>query len=300
MSRATLKEIGLQLDKDIFPRVKNGGIVTPDNTAVCISPWAEEKKDEKQGKSRPATRPWSGTTGGQRQTNRQRTSGSTPPTVCTEFHAQYEGELTAVREAYPGAKVWLQREGLWLLTESILLPGLWQKATFLTGIPFDRFRIVRSWGFWMGMPSLYPTWIGPRHTNMPDGSICAFEPTDGTWKLGDSLIILLDLYTLWALRHLHLQVFERWPGRQVAHYVHERLTEIKPTEYCGCGSNNKYSSCCRDTDLRSDRSMEAVKFFCDGGVRLPPKAVTTFIQLQEHPPNITDLLPIERLLPVFL
>lgn len=291
-----LKEIGHQLDEDIFPRIKNGGIVTPGESATCSPPWAEENNDERQGKSRPPTRTWPGPIRGQRQTDRPRTSGATSSSISTELQTQYEGELTAISEAYPGTKVWHQTEGLWLITESLLLPGIWQKAVFLTGIPFDRSRIVRGWGFWMGMPLKYPAWIGPRHTNMPDGSICGFEPTDGTWKLGDNLLVLLDLYTLWAFRHLHLQTFKRWPGRQVAHFVHERLTELKPTEYCGCGSNKIYSNCCQERDLRSDRVFEAVKFISAGGaVRTPPDTVTSFIQEQRHPPKINELLPIVQL-----
>jgi hypothetical protein len=290
MPLAILKDIGHQLDEDIFPRIKNGGIVTPGETAVPKSTWAEEKKDERQRPRRPETRPWTGPAGGQRQTDRGGTRSTAPPIVCADLQTQYEGELTAVHEAYPGTRVWHQEEGLWLLTESALLPGLWQKAVFLTGIPFARTRTVRSWGFWMGIPQRYPTWIGPRHTNFPDGSICAFEPSDGTWYLGNSLLVLLDLYTLWALRHLHLQVFQRWPGRQVAHHVHERLIELKPTECCGCGSNRPYSDCCQEKDLRSDRIKEAIRFF-NFGQRTPPTAVSSFIQLQHHPPKIPDLLP---------
>jgi len=296
MTLAMLKEIGHQLDKDIFPRIMNGGIVTPGETAVPTITWAEENKYERQGTRRPKTRPWTGPSGGQRQTDRGGTSGTAPPPICAELKARYESELTALYEAYPGARVWHQTEGLWVLTESTILPGLWKKAVFLTGIPFTRTRIVRGWGFWMGIPFRQPVWIGPRHTNLPDGSICAFEPTDGTWSLGDNLIGLLDLYTLWALRQLHLQVFQRWPGRQVAHYVHERLTELSPTELCGCGSDRIYSDCCYHEDLRSDRVFEAINFIDLGGsLRTPPNAINTFIQTQDHPPEITDMLPIRPL-----
>jgi hypothetical protein len=290
-----LKKIGHQLDDNIFPRIMNGGIVTPGEFAVITSPWAEEKIDERQEKRRPETRPWTGPSGGQRQTVRGGTPGSAPPFVCADFKNQYDGELTAVNEAYPGTRVWHQNEGLWLLTKSSLLPGLWQNAVILTGIPYVRTRTVRSWGFWMGTPLRYPTWIGPRHTNFPDGSICAFEPSDGTWKLGDPLVVLLDIYTLWALRHLHLQIFQRWPGRQVAHFVHERLTEQKLTEFCGCGSDRLYVNCCQETDHRSDRVHEAIRFFnLGGGLRTPPNAVTTFIQVQDYPPEIKDLFPMVK------
>lgn len=285
-----LRKIGYQLDEDIFPRIMKGGIVTPSEAAPSISTWAKEIQNEQQRQRRSETRPWTGAAGGKRQTDRRRTSSATAPFICTDLQTQYEGELTAVHEAYPGTRVWHKQDGLWLLTESLLLPGLWQKAVFLTGIPFSRRHTVRSWGFWMGTPLRFPTWIGPRHTNFPDGSICAFEPTDGTWNLGDSLLVLLDIYTLWAFRHLHLEVLQRWPGRQVAHFVYERLAEQKPTELCGCGSDRCYGDCCQAKDLRSNRILEAITFLNLGG-RTPPDLVTKFIQKQDDPPQIQLLLP---------
>ncbi len=59
----------------------------------------------------------------------------------------YQGELTALLQAYPGTRIWRQDEGYWLLSESALLPSLQQKALFLTGIPYARGRIARAWGF---------------------------------------------------------------------------------------------------------------------------------------------------------
>jgi len=288
-----LKELGLQLDNDIFPRIKIGGIVMPGDAAEPKFTWAKETINERQRTRRPESRPWTGTAGRQRKTDRRGASSPTSSTISTNLKAQYENELTAVREAYPGMQVWNQDDGLWLLTESSLLPCLQQKAVFFTGIPFTEMRSARGWGFWMRIPKRYPSWIGPRHTNLPDGSICAFEPTDGTWEIGDSLIVLLDLYTVWALRHLHLQVFNRWPGRQVAHYVHERLTEIKPTELCGCGSDKLYCNCCQKADQKAQRILEAIKFQEHGGYqRTPPDEVNTFIQNRTHAPQINELLPV--------
>lgn len=285
-----LKEIGHQFDNDIFPRVMNGGIVTPGGTAQPITIWAKETQDEQQRQRRSATGPWTGAAGRQRQADRPGEGSTTPPPVSTGLQDLYESELTAVQHAYPGTRVWRQKDGLWLLTESVLLPGIWQKAVFLTGIPFSRRHIVRSWGFWMGTPQNHPTWIGPRHTNFPDGSVCAFEPRDGTWNHGDSLVVLLDLYTLWALRQLHLKAYQRWPGRQVAHFVHERLTETRPTEYCGCGSNLPYENCCKPDDLKENRLLEAVRYLSFGG-RNPPVTIQGFIRKQDVPPKLEDVLP---------
>lgn len=286
-----LSRIGRLLDRDVFPRILNGGIVTPDDTALPNSNWAKEPQDEQQGQRRSATEPRAGAAGRKRQANRPGETGTPPPPVSECLQDQYESQLTAVQLAYPGAHIWRTQDGLWLRTESTLLPRIWRKAVFLTGIPFSSRHIVRSWGFWVGTPQAYPTWIGPRHTNFPDGSICAFDPSDGTWNHGDSLVVLLDLYTVWSLRQLHLLTFGRWPGRQRAHYVHERLAETLPGEYCGCGSNTLYSACCQSNDLAQNRLLAAIEYFGFGS-RKPPRLVERFIREQKDPLGIKELLPL--------
>jgi hypothetical protein len=286
-----LKEFGRQLDVDIFPRIMNGGIVTPGDAAVIPTKWAEEKEDERQRERRPTTRPWTGTTRGKGETGRSWSTNCTASPISRDLQTKYEGDLGLIDEAYPGAKVWHQAEGLLLVTDSSLLPGLCHKARFFTAIPFSPIKNVRSWGFWVGVPLSHPVWIGPRHTNLGDGSICAFERQDDTWLPGDSLVTLLDLYTVWALRHLYLQILGRWPGRQVAHYAFERLVETQSGELCGCGSKVVYSSCCRERDLLRERLPDALRFIEDGGFdRNPPAAVSNFISGRSDIPYVTDLL----------
>lgn len=288
---AVLKEIGQQLDRDIFPFVKNGGIVTPGDTAVISPKWAEEREDERLRERRSATRSWTGTAGGEGEAGRSRSTSSTASPISRDLQAKYEEGLGLVDEAYPEVKVWLQAEGLWLMTDSSLLPGLCHKARFFTAIPFAPTKSVRSWGFWVGVPLRHPVWIGPRHTNLGDGSICAFERQDDTWHPGGSLVTLLDLYTVWALRHLHLRLFGRWPGRQVAHYAFERLIETQPGELCGCGSSVEYSKCCKEQDLLRDRLFDALRFIEDGGCdRYPPAAVSDFLAGGSDIPLVTNLL----------
>lgn len=148
---------------------------------------------------------------------------------------------------------------MWLLVKAGLLPGLREHALFLIGVSLAN-CVVRSWAFW-GDPIWLPVWIGPRHTNFGDGSICAFEPEDGTWNFGDSLIELVDLYSVWALRHLHLRHTGRWPGPQSVHRPYERILEIRPDEQCGCAtSRGTYERCCLHSDLGRDRIADAVDF----------------------------------------
>ena len=104
---------------------------------------------------------------------------------------------------------------------------------------------------------------------------------------------LIDLYSLWACRHLYLKEYDRWPGRQAVIHPYERILELKLNEYCGCDhSNNLYGDCCHRKDLKCNRIAEAVNFTIayHGGYRKPPKAVTDFILYQSNPPQIHDLL----------
>jgi hypothetical protein len=292
VANAALQQVGRQLDDYIFPRIKNGGIVMPSELAEPSSIVGVENRNDKTSRQRRSeARSGKGTSGRQGPAGRSWTPRQTPPVVGTSLQAQYEDELGAVHEAYPGTQVWRQEEGVWLLTESSLLPGFQQRALFLTGISFAH-AIVRGWGFW-GCGAAGSTWIGPRHTNFPDGSVCAFEPTDGTWVIGDPIVELLDLYTLWALRHLHLQVFGRWPGYQAVCHPYERILEIRDDEHCGCGESDKlYGECCRDKDLARDRIADAVNFIVrsSGGLREPPSSVARFIREQINPPRFSDLL----------
>jgi hypothetical protein len=176
---------------------------------------------------------------------------------------------------------------LWLLSESAILDGLPQRALFVVGISFA-WSMVRSWGFWVS-PLETVRWIGPRHTNFFDGSICAFEPADGTWDFGDSLVELLDLYTVWALRHLHLQALGRWPGSQAVHHAIERILELREDEYCGCGgSGKKYADCCKARDSANSRIKDAVQYALTP--RRPPRLLSQAVLDGSELPRFGDLL----------
>lgn len=291
-----LRELGRQLDTDIYPRVLDCGVVMPSDPATPPQFWAtKEQKNEETGQGRSEAGSWPGTSGWQGPSDGGRTPGSATPVICSALKDSYEAGLAELMNSYPNSRVWHQDEGLWLLTESQLLPGLWKKAVFLTGIPYARNRTVRAWGFWAGIPLTHPLWIGPRHTNFPDGSVCAFEPDDDAWNPGGSLVTLIDIYTVWALRHLHLHILGRWPGRQTGHYAFERITEMKIDEICVCGSDKHYGDCCRPKDFSTSIVAHAVHFsLATGRSRRPPGAVVEFMQGQGDIPRVLDLLPIIR------
>lgn len=291
LAGAALQKIGRQLDQRIFPSVKNGGVVVPSENTVSVSQLGvEQRHDEFRRQTHSASGAWpqalswqGGPLGGPRQT------GDATSIIDASLQAGYHAQIDAVSVAYPGARVWHQGNGFWMLTHSALLPGLDRKAAFLTAVPFYQ-ATPRSWGFWRGIPRDI-AWIGPRHTNFPDGSICAFEPADGSWVIGDSLVALLDLFTVWALRHLHLEKHGRWPGHQAVRIAFERLVELREDEYCGCDSGKaRYGQCCRPKDLARDRIADAVSFLLRMGTRKPPDAVITAMLGRVEPPPLATFV----------
>lgn len=292
-AESALRKIGSQLDQQIYPRVRNGGIVTPSEIAVP-STVGEENAYANRRESGSATGPWErsargeGSSGRSRSTGRSGSPSQTAPLVRASVEAYNEDELTAVCEAYPGTRVWRGDDGLWLLVESSILSGLRRAAIFVVRVSYAN-ADVRAWGFWRHSLILLQ-WIGPRHTNFPDGSICAFHPDDGVWNFGDRLDTLLDLYTVWALRHLHLEVVGRWPGPQAAFHPYERISELRADEYCGCGtSDQRYRDCCRDKDLGRNRVADALDFLKRhaNGVRQPSRSILQLAHGVSGPPNVT-------------
>lgn len=284
-----LAVIGEQLDRGIFPVIHNGGIVQPSRPAVEYPVQGVEYEDGQSGHARgSSTGSWQGTTGGQGAAGRTWSPGGTPPIIDAGIRRRYEAELDDIRFAYPGAKIWVYEQGIWLLTESLILEGLTRKATFLTAVPFLQGHRAFAWGYWT--TSVSASWIGPRHTNFPDGSVCAFDPKDGTWSIGEPLVKLLDLFTLWALRHLHFEMFDRWPGYQSVPIAYERLAELKDHELCGCDQAHlRYSECCKPRDLALDRPTAILEFFMRTGCsRKPPTWVLPVIWGTQTPPRRPD------------
>ena len=293
MITQTLQEIGLQLDQDVFPRIYNGGVVRPRTPTVIPLTQGRKANSHEQARQRagrPATGPrtW---TAGRPWASSGRRSGS-PSAAASLVYPNLWEELDAVHHSYPDTRVWLQDEGVWLLTKSRLLQGLWKQATFLTAIPFNKESRASSWAFWTSLISIQ--WIGPRHTNYyPNGSICAFELKDGTWVIGDNILKLLDLYSLWALRHLHLEMLGRWPGQQFVHHPYERLTELHDDELCGCENpQGLYEDCCKPVDLSCDFIKQAFDYWKTTREvkREPPQAIRQFVENTLYHP-LPDELP---------
>jgi hypothetical protein len=186
---------------------------------------------------------------------------------------------------------------MWLRIESTVLEGLDRSATFLVAVPFTRGAHPRAWAFWNFESG--PQWIGRRHTNFPDGSICAYVPQSRAWVEGGRLDSLIDLYTVWALRHLHLEFIGRWPGRQYSSHPFYSLVEFKPEELCSCEKHEpplRYGECCRPEHLKQGFIALKTHFERTQRVRItdrnPPKAILDHMDGRASLPEIGELLGI--------
>lgn len=288
-AKEMLRLIGNQLDEGKYPVVMNSGVIMPSNAAFQSETLGTEKRNGKSRQSRRSkTRQRKGTTRRKRAAIRSGAPNKAPQVICSDLLSAYKSQVNDIDIAYPGAKYWWQQEGFWLLTNSALMNGSPKKAVFISAIPFSARLKPQCWGFWDGIE-----WIGPRHTNFPNGSVCSFQPFDRTWHPGDSLITLLDLHTLWALRHLHLEIFNRWPGRQSVSLVYERILEFHEDEYCGCDAtpSKLYRDCCLKKDQSRNKIEEAIKFALmpGGSVRKPPDDIYNFMCGSTYLPSILSV-----------
>lgn len=298
-SRDVLTEIGRQLDVNVFPQVFDKGVVMPSASDVASSALGEEIDYEQQRPRGPAAGSRKGTARRKGTSSRSRQASASPRISNGLLRTAYEKQLTSLEKAYPESRVFPDDDGMWLQTQSSVLSGLDYGATFLIALPFAPGVGPRAWGFWNGPGG--PHWIGPRHTNFLDGSVCAFSPGDNVWTEGGNLTSLMDLYTVWALRHLHLTALGRWPGRQYSLPApnevlnpYYRLVQCKDDELCGCGSlNARYAECCKPRDLRFDFGRLAQEFVRRMGGRLgdrkPPLAIVDFATGEGYAPRIRDV-----------
>lgn len=297
--RAVLQRIGTALDQHRPLRVRIDGLIAVDEEPLTATR-AQETGDEGQGTRGPAARPRERAARRQGAARRSRPSGAASRIGGNVLRDRYEGQVRRLAEAYPTLQTFPDEDGTWLFARSSIISGLTREATFLVALPYRSGPGPRAWGFWTAAAQP-PMWIGPRHTNFGDGSVCAFSPNEGAWSEGGDLQTLFDLYSVWALRHLHLEVLGRWPGKQYglvgadarvqAYY---RQVECKDDELCGCGSETRrYADCCKASDLRWDFVESATLFLhhVHGGfcTRQPPNSVVHFIKGQSAIPKMADV-----------
>lgn len=242
----SLRLLGDQLDAGRAVRVLTGGFVTldRDHSADDISSQEEEGGEHARGsearEGRGAAGKSAGAKGPQGRIASVLGQVDMPPRARSDIRGA-EAEYEQLRAHFAPPNLWL---GGWLRPIS----NLPDTAFLLIRYPIDQLcPQPTAWAWWrVGIR------VGPRHTNTgPElgGSICAADDADGTWRPGDALLDLVDLYSVWLARHLYLAIFRRWPGPQRLHTPYERLTEHAQNELCGCGSLTIYERCCLKKDL---------------------------------------------------
>ena len=296
--RAVLLELGAALDGHKPLQVHNHGVVAMVEEFLSTNQ-AKENGNERQCKRRPTAGSWEGSARRKGQTSGPRTSRSTPRLSGGDLRKAYEEQVTRLADAYPTLQTFPENDGMWLLAKSEIVSNLQRGAAFLVALPYLGGAGPKAWGYWTSDAGT--TWMGPRHTNFQDGSICAFSPGEGAWSEDGDLRTLFDLYSVWALRQLYLESFGRWPGKQyslsgedVRMQAYYRLVECKDDELCGCGSENrKYADCCKWSDQQFDITQLMTLFLkrVENGFasRRPPVSITNYIEGRSSMPAIVDV-----------
>lgn len=273
-----IQVIGQDFDQGIFPNILDGGVLIPGARPVAPvlgKGRAHHGQQSRQTNPSGASTP-SGTSAASGYPG---TSGNTAPVARTTTYM--EEEIDVLKRSYPGTRSYPQAHGVWLQIPCAVLPNLGYSARIIVAIN-TALHQVSAWGFWVaGVAGI--RWIGDRHTNYADGSICAFDGRDGTWHLGESMVKLADIYSMWAFRHLHLEVRGHWPGPQSSGRRLERMREFKPNENCGCDApRGTYAECCMAADIAAEstpgrmdyaKTHSNIMYALECQTRRPPSAV---------------------------
>jgi hypothetical protein len=281
--RNELQRIGDALDRRETVEVLPPGVIALEGD--CQNAQQQEIGNEQRQRTR---RPAAGSR--QRPQGRKGSPGRSRAQVARprvgSVRAAYQRQLDDVRHYFPDLSLLPDEQGLWLLARAPVLDWLEREAIFLIALPDTSNLQVRGWAFWDFGDRI--SWIGPRHTNLFDGSVCAFAQSDGVWKDGGDLRTLVGLFTLWAFRHLHLEKEDRWPGKQYAlldaygsPHPYYRRVEFKPEELCSCDNGKRYGDCCKPADDSCNLNLARRHFESQVGgplsLRHPPTSVIEFI-----------------------
>lgn len=240
---AHVREVGTALFEGRCLQAKHGGFIAVLNT----TPTQDVKgttNGERQELQRSAAEPWQGrqgSPGGTGESRRGSSDHSGPVLGRQRLISQASGQL---REHYSGVRLWKEvgGNGVWLAVSIFPVGREGPQADFTIAVPTDpAFRIL-SWGFWRTDNGL--VWIGPKHTNYPDGSACAFPSDSGAWTEALGLVPYVDRLAEWSMRHIFLDAEGIWPGRQEGSHVYYRLRHTHPQECCTrCRGLDRYESC---------------------------------------------------------
>jgi hypothetical protein len=260
-----LSELGQAIDIDRQFLVFDDGRV-----GIVNDQTEKESENERQGTRGSATGPRQGATGSRRSAGEawSRLGHLDPQMVQL-------ARLEELWRAYPTDFI-PGDHGLWIIVKSSPLGNDGPQVTLVLGYPYSAEIEPRAWAFWkLGE---FPKFVGPRHTNFPDASICAFGP--GDWDRAQGVVALVDFYSTWLIRQLYFHIFGRWPGRQHGASPLYRRIEFTAEEWCGCQSGKRYGECHQAADALLSVEAAAAEhrkvMGSDYGPRKPPKPIMQF------------------------
>lgn len=266
---AHLRAIGNALFKGVPLRVSQDGLVYP-------KPQLSSEKDEDYGQSEGTH----GSSAGPRE-GRQGAPGRPrypDHSDLLRWCVSEDQQCRRLKEAYSGTKWWPDRQGTWLVVRSYPIGRCGPQALILILVP--PIGPVSAWAFWY-VPG-NAIWIGPRHTNLGDASVCAFPPEENHLECAFPLTRYVDLLSEWCARHLYYAVHEKWPGPQEGRWRYYRRMETRPGECCPrCGGLSFYEDCCKILDEAEASPEDRLGFQRATGVQ--------DVALQHPPPRVISL-----------
>ena len=198
------------------------------------------------GETHPTTGEAGPTTGETRATTIA--TGASPQTLGRRLSVLLR--LEELEHWYPSSRIVRCSSGLALMSVDVgVIRSLPYRGRLLLEIPLDDppglipfpepttpyVPVVRVWASWRDG-------VRPAGDHVyPDASICAYMPGEWIWGR-DPLHVLVDWYTSWLAKSLHLQFLNRWPGRQ---HCSARVAMRRKMldEYCRCGGPKQYREC---------------------------------------------------------
>ena len=175
-------------------------------------------------------------------------TGASPQTLGCRLSVLLR--LEELEHWYPSSRIVRCSSGLALMAVDVgVIRSLPYRGRLLLEIPLDDpygltpfpkpntqlVPMVRAWASW-------GDGVRPAGDHVyPDASICAYMPDEWTWGR-DPLHVLVDWYTSWLAKSLHLQFLNRWPGPQHCPAI-VAIRRKMLDEFCRCGGPKRYREC---------------------------------------------------------
>jgi hypothetical protein len=279
---AHIGEVGAALFEGRKLQASENGLISVRPTSDATSEKGNTHESGQEAGS--ATGSWE-----RRQGSRRRRSPD--PNTPERTRKQLSLRLGHLRKHYSDVRTWDgDTNGRWLSISSFPIGQDGPRATFLIAVPTDPQVRISAWGFWRFHQET--TWIGHRHTNYPDGTVCAF-PIDRTyWREEDTLLPYVDLLSEWSFRHIYYALKGLWPGPQEGPCPYYRMRETRLGECCPrCKGLKRYEQCCRTLDEAEARPDDRENFIatmgCDVGQQRPHRRLFDLASgNRERPPRM--------------